>query len=118
MGPIELVRAYDARGTKKTAPTFLVDRLWPRGIPKGDLEYDSWIKDIAPSTELRRWFGHIPGRFAEFRDRYLKELDAHRDAAQPIIDAATEGTVVLLYSAKDVEHNQAVVIREWIDNQS
>lgn len=117
-GPIELVRAYDARGTKKTSPTFLVDRLWPRGIAKTDLEYDSWIKEVAPSTELRKRFGHVPGRFAQFRERYLTELDAHREFAQPILDAAAAGRVVLLYSAKDTEHNQAVVIRDWILGQT
>lgn len=69
MGPIELVRAYDARSTKKTAPTFLVDRLWPRGIAKDDLDYDAWIKDVAPSAELRKWFGHVTDRFDEFRTR-------------------------------------------------
>jgi len=118
MGPIELVRAYDARSTEKTAPTFLVDRLWPRGIAKADLEYDAWIKDVAPSTELRKWFGHVPERFGEFRERYMAELDAHREAAQPITAAAAKGKVVLLYSAKDAEHNQAVVLRDWIRRQS
>lgn len=117
MGPIELVRAYDARSAKKVAPTFLVDRLWPRGIAKADLDFDAWIKDVAPSTELRRWFGHVPARFAEFRERYMAELDAHPEAAQPIVDAAAKGRVVLLYSAKDTEHNQAVVLRDWILRQ-
>jgi uncharacterized protein YeaO (DUF488 family) len=118
MGPIELVRAYDARGTEKSSPTFLVDRLWPRGIRKADLDYDAWIKDVAPSTELRKRFGHVPERFDEFREEYSAELDAHRDLARPIIDAAAQGRVVLLYSAKDTEHNQAVVLRDWILGQS
>ncbi|CAG7635572.1 DUF488 family protein [Rhodococcus opacus] len=117
MGPIELVRAYDARGTKKASPTFLVDRLWPRGIAKADLDCDAWIREVAPSTELRTWFGHQADRFPEFRTRYLQELDTNRTAAQPIVEAARHGTVVLLYSAKDLEHNQAVVLREWISNQ-
>lgn len=117
MGPIELVRAYDARGTKKTSPTFLVDRLWPRGIAKADLDCDAWLREVAPSTELRTWFGHQPDHFPEFRTRYLQELDTNRTAAQPIVEAARNGTVVLLYSAKDLEHNQAVVLREWISNQ-
>ena len=117
MGPIELVRAYDARGTKKTSPTFLVDRLWPRGIAKAELDCDAWIKELAPSTELRTWFGHQADRFPEFRTRYLQELDTNRTAAHPIVEAARNWTVVLLYSAKDLEHNQAVVLREWISNQ-
>lgn len=117
MGPIELVRAYDARGTKKTSPTFLVDRLWPRGIAKADLDYDSWIRNVAPSTDLRKRFDHVAERFDEFREKYSTELDAHREDARPIIDAAAHGRVVLLYSAKDTEHNQAVVLRDWILGQ-
>ncbi|MDG3012535.1 DUF488 family protein [Rhodococcus sp. D2-41] len=115
MGTIELVRAYDARGTQKHTPTFLVDRLWPRGIAKSDLSYDDWIKDVAPSTELRKWFGHDPEKYDGFRRRYLAELDDHADAARPILDAAAHGDIVLLYSAKDTEHNQAVVLRDWLE---
>ncbi len=108
----------DARGNAATAPTFLVDRLWPRGIAKTDLDYDSWIKDVAPSSELRSWFGHDPDRFAEFRKRYLAELDSNAEAAEPITSAARKGRVVLLYSAKDEEHNQAVVLKEWLHQQT
>lgn len=117
MARIELVRTYDARGAKKSSPTYLVDRIWPRGIAKSELEYDEWIKDIAPSTELRSWFGHEPDRFPEFGRRYRDELDSNSNAAAPILEAAGKGAVVLLYSAKDTEHNQAVVLRDWISDQ-
>lgn len=115
MAVIELVRAYDAR-QEHDAPVaaFLVDRLWPRGIGRAELEYDAWLKDIAPSTELRRWFGHDPARFAEFRLRYRAELDAAPAASAPIREALAHGPVRLLYSARDTAHNQAVVLREWL----
>lgn len=116
MAAIELVRTYDARHALDPAAghTFLIDRLWPRGIAKADLAFDSWLKDIAPSNELRRWFGHDPAKFDEFRDRYRAELDAHADLAAPILDALREGPVRLLYSAKDTRHNQAVALKEWL----
>lgn len=114
MAEIVVRRVYDAVGQPKPGPTFLVDRLWPRGVGKSDVDLDGWIRDIAPSTELRRWFGHDPDRFDEFRRRYLAELAADRDAAAPIIAALHDGPVVLLFSARDVEHNQAVVLREFL----
>lgn len=118
MAAIDLVRTYDARrgppDDPAPAPTFLVDRLWPRGIAKDELTFDSWIKDIAPSNELRTWFGHDPAKFPEFRRRYRAELDARPDLAAPILAALAEGPVRLLYSAKDDVHNQAAVLREWL----
>jgi uncharacterized protein YeaO (DUF488 family) len=96
----------------------LVDRIWPRGIRKDDLHVDMWAKEIAPSTELRQWFGHDPKRWAEFRQRYEAEL---RDRAiaqriRHIVDAAHDRPVItLLYSAKDTEHNQAVVLKGVIE---
>lgn len=120
MAAIELVRTYDARhapGQDLAAPaghTFLIDRLWPRGIAKTELRFDDWLKDLAPSTELRAWFGHDPAKFDEFRDRYRAELTARAALAAPILDALRTGPVRLLYSAKDTQHNQAVVLREWL----
>ena len=93
--------------------SFLVDRLWPRGIRKVDLDVP-WVKDVAPSNELRSWFGHRDDRWAEFRERYLAELKDNRAAAEPLVDAARSGPVQLLYDAKDIEHNQAVVLAEWL----
>lgn len=128
MGEIRLVRAYDAadgheahtqvvdaQGTAEGPRVFLVDRLWPRGIKKEALPHDRWLKDVAPSDDLRHWFGHDPDRFAEFERRYRAELDEVREAAAPLVGAARSGDdLVLLYSAKDTAHNQAVVLRRWL----
>ena len=111
---IQRVREYVANGSGQAAAVFLVDRVWPRGIAKADLQADAWVKDVAPSTELRKWFGHDPDRWGEFRRRYLAELKDNRDAATPLIEAAAQGTVLLLFDAKDTEHNQAVVLAEWL----
>jgi uncharacterized protein YeaO (DUF488 family) len=91
----------------------LVERLWPRGLKKEALAA-SWMKDVAPSAELRRWFGHDPERWRQFQTRYRAELDAHPEAWRPIADAAERGTVTLLYSAHDVDHNSAIVLREFL----
>ena len=93
---------------------FLVERLWPRGMKKDSLRMDGWLKDVAPSDELRRWFGHDPQRWEEFRRRYAAELDARPEAWRPLMEAAEQGDVTLLYGAKDTEHNQAVVLREHL----
>ncbi|WP_420162054.1 DUF488 domain-containing protein [Nocardiopsis sp. CNT-189] len=90
---------------------FLVDRLWPRGVRKDALRLDGWLRDAAPSTGLRRWFGHDPERWAEFAERYRRELEARPEALRPVLDAMAEGPVVLLYAARDTERNQAVVLR-------
>lgn len=82
----------------------LVERLWPRGVKKDALAADAWLKDVAPSTELRKWFGHRVERWQEFRDRYQAELDANPGAFAPILDAAQTGTVTLLFSAHDTLH--------------
>jgi uncharacterized protein YeaO (DUF488 family) len=111
---IELRRVHDVVGERRDAPTYLVDRVWPRGVANADLDIDAWLRDVAPSTDLRKWFGHDPGRWAEFRKRYLAELRDNADAAEPLLAAARAGDVVLLYSARDTEHNQAVVLREWL----
>lgn len=111
---IELRRVHDVIGRRSQAPTFLVDRVWPRGVAKADLDIDAWLRDIAPSTDLRKWYNHNPDRWAEFRKRYLAELADNSDAAEPLLDAARNDDVVLLFAAKDTERNQAVVIREWL----
>jgi len=111
---IRVKRVYDppapADGTR-----FLVDRLWPRGIKKEDLPVDAWLRDIAPSRELRRWFGHDPARWDEFRRRYLSELDARPEALEPIRQAARLGNVTLLYSAHDPDHNNAVALKAYLE---
>jgi len=92
----------------------LVDRLWPRGVRKESLPLDAWLKDVAPSTELRKWFGHDPAKWDEFRRRYFAELDGRVEVLNPMLAAARKGRVTLLYSARDVEHNQAVALRDYL----
>jgi uncharacterized protein YeaO (DUF488 family) len=95
-----------------------VDRLWPRGLTKEEAAIDEWIKEISPSDDLRRWFGHEPGRYEEFRGRYLKELDNPEKQAQlkRIAAMAEQTDVTLVYSAKDSEHNNAVVLADLINH--
>jgi uncharacterized protein YeaO (DUF488 family) len=90
----------------------LVDRLWPRGLTKEKAGIDLWLKDIAPSTELRKWFSHNPDRWEEFKERYLAELKDNSGQIQLLKQELDKGNVTLVYSAKDEKHNQAVVIRE------
>ena len=113
MGAIHVARVYD-RESLPEGRRFLVERLWPRGVRREDLELDDWLRQVAPSTELRRWFGHDPERWEEFRRRYAAELDASPDAWQPLLDAARTGPVVLLFSARDEEHNNAVALRDYL----
>lgn len=92
----------------------LVDRLWPRGIKKENAKVDLWAKLIAPSNELRKWFGHIPERFGEFSEKYIAELDANPVTAQLLDELRRHDTVTLLYSAKDEEHNNAIVLARYL----
>jgi uncharacterized protein YeaO (DUF488 family) len=112
---ITIKRVYEetpAKGTK-----FLVERLWPRGVKKIDLDYDEWLKDVAPSTELRKWFSHDPAKYQEFQRRYYKELDEHPEAWQPILAVARKGTATLLYSSHDGEHNNAVALKRYLETK-
>lgn len=93
---------------------FLVDRLWPRGVSKDSLAETVWVKEAAPSDELRKWFGHDPDRFAEFAERYRAELEERPEALEPLLKAARKGPVTLLYAAKDTEHNHALVLRDHL----
>ena len=112
MGEIRLRRAYDPPEAGD-GYRVLVDRIWPRGRTKAELAIDAWRKDLAPSTELRRWFGHDPARWEEFEQRYLQELDS---AAEPgdLLDRCRVGTVTLIYGATDERHNNAVVLKEYL----
>ncbi len=110
---IEIKRVYDAGQAGGTR--FLVDRVWPRGIRKQDLHIDGWLRDAAPSAGLRKWFGHDPAKYEEFRHSYYKELDGNPETWQPILDAARRGRVTLLYSARDEEHNQAAALKQYLD---
>lgn len=110
---IRIQRAYDAPA-EGGGYRVLVDRFWPRGKSKADLRLDEWAKDLAPTAELIKWFGHVPERWTEFRQRYLHELAAPdaKDAMRNLLDAAGARDILLLYGARDERHNQAVVLRE------
>ena len=108
---VRLKRAYDPAASAD-GYRLLIDRLWPRGISRARAELDNWEPELAPSTELRQWFGHQPERFAEFRRRYLQELGSQRARLTALRRRARDGTLTLVYSAHDAEHNDAVVLAE------
>src|ERR1700761_5170348 len=110
---ITIKRIYEP-AAKGDGARVLVDRVWPRGISKGKAALDLWLKEIAPSTELRKWFGHDQARWNEFRERYGKELDGNADAVGQLNALAAQGPVTLLYSAHDTERNQAVALAEYL----
>lgn len=112
---IELKRAYDPAGSAD-GTRLLVERLWPRGVKKSALKIDNWLKDVAPSTELRKWFNHDPAKWAEFRRRYFDELAANPESWQPILHAARHGRVTFIYSSRDAEHNNAVALKEFLQS--
>jgi uncharacterized protein YeaO (DUF488 family) len=110
---IQIKRAYEPRAPSD-GMRVLVERLWPRGVTKEALAGDAWMRDVAPSTELRKWFAHRIDRWAEFQRRYRAELDTNPAAWAPIHDAGLDGIVTLLYSARDTAHNGAVVLRDYL----
>lgn len=110
---LRLKRVYEPAGSEDGVRV-LIDRLWPRGLTKEKAAVDHWIKDIAPSTELRKWFGHDPDRWTEFRRRYKEELRLRTALLDQIRDLARGGTVTLLFGAHDEEHNDAVVLRDLL----
>ena len=110
---IHLARVYDHAAAPAGA-RILVDRLWPRGLSKAALHLDLWLRDIAPSDDLRHWFGHEVPKWPEFRARYRAELDANPDAVAQALDWCRKGPVVLLFAAHDADHNNAVVLRDYL----
>jgi uncharacterized protein YeaO (DUF488 family) len=108
---IRLKRVYEPP-SPEDGVRVLVDRLWPRGLRKADAAIDRWMKDIAPSTELRQWFGHDPERWQEFRRRYARELRQHATTIDELHELAQHKTVTLVFGARDEEHNDAVALRE------
>lgn len=110
---IRIKRTYDP-AEPRDGRRFLVERLWPRGMKKESLIMEAWLKEVAPSTELRTWFGHQPERWTEFQKRYRQELRANPDAWRGLLEASKRGTVTLLYSAHDTEHNGAIVLRDFL----
>ena len=109
MGRIRVKRVYDA-ASPEDGVRILVDRLWPRGLSKDRAHVDKWIRDVAPSNTLRKWFGHDPSRWAEFRRKYVAELRTNRAATEPIRTLARRQDVTLLFGARDEAHNNAVVL--------
>ena len=114
MKHILLKRAY-ALPAPDDGFRILVDRLWPRGVAKASAHIDLWLKEIAPTTSLRKWFGHDPAKWAEFQARYHDELDHNPELVKQIVEQAKKGTVTLVYSAKDEEHNDAVVLKAYLE---
>lgn len=110
---VKIKRVYEAPG-KADGIRILVDRLWPRGLTKEKAAVDLWLKDIAPSTELRKWFAHDPLKWDDFRKRYLKELKANPESVSRLREQLLKGPVTLLYGARDEAHNEAEVLREWV----
>lgn len=113
---IKLKRVYESMGNDD-GKKFLVERLWPRGVKKTALANAVWLKDVAPSTELRKWFAHDPKKWEEFQRRYRVELNEHQPVLESILEAARRGTVTLLYSSHDTEHNNAVVLRDYLQRK-
>lgn len=113
---IRTKRIYDPPAPDDGA-RFLVERLWPRGKKREDVPIAAWLKEVAPGDALRRWFGHDPARWEEFQRRYFAELDGKPAAWQPILEAARQGNVTLLYSARDTEHNNAVALKIYLDRR-
>ena len=111
---LKLKRVYEDAATGDGV-RFLVERLWPRGMKKEELKMKAWLKDAAPSQALRRWYGHDVAKWEEFQQRYRAELESNPDAWNPILEAAREGNVTLLYSARDTEHNSALVLKEFLE---
>ena len=109
-------RVYEP-SVKEDGARVLVDRLWPRGLSKVKADVDLWLKEIAPSTELRKWFDHDPGKWAEFRKRYWAELEENDEQVVLLKEEITKGLVTLVYGARDEEHNEAVVLLEFLCRQ-
>jgi uncharacterized protein YeaO (DUF488 family) len=116
---VRIKRAYED-ALDDDGDRVLIDRLWPRGVSKEEARIDAWMKDLAPSTELRQWFGHEPERWPEFKRRYTEELRATnaRHAVDDVAVRAARGTVTLVYGARDTEHNDAVVLRPIVERRA
>ena len=113
MTSIRIKRVYE-EPDGEDGTRILVDRLWPRGLTKEKAKVDLWLKDVAPSTELRKWFAHDPARWTEFRTRYRQELKSNKEQLSLLRQEAAKGTVTLIYAAKDQEHNEAVILQRLL----
>jgi uncharacterized protein YeaO (DUF488 family) len=110
---LKLKRAYEPV-SRADGRRFLVERLWPRGLTKAKLRLDAWLKEVGPTTELRKWFSHDPEKWPQFRARYFRELDSRPESWRPILSAARGHTVTLVYSSHDEQHNNAVALKEYL----
>ena len=113
---IGLKRAYEP-AAEGDGYRVLVDRVWPRGITKDTLRIDAWLKDLAPSTALRKWFAHDPKKWQEFRERYGRELDGQGPAIEELARRAGEGRVTLVFAARDRERNNAVALKDYLEER-
>ena len=113
---ISIKRIYDAPSTDD-GYRVLVDQLWPRGLKKEDARIDRWVKEIAPTTELRKWYNHDPEKWTEFKRRYFEELDKHSDIVTELIAKIKEGKVTFLFSSKELRLNNAVALKEYIEKK-
>ncbi len=113
---IKLKRVYESP-SPQDGLRVLVDRLWPRGLTKERAAVDLWVKDVAPSTELRKWFGHDPAKWKQFQIRYQKELREKQEALQLLKEKCAEQKVTLVYGARDVEHNEALVLKSILEHR-
>ena len=115
---IEIERIYyNPKGDNEDSFRILIDRLWPRGLSKDKVKIDLWLKDIAPSTLLRKWFSHDEKKWDEFKSRYFKELEINNESVNIILDKATEGSITLLYGTKDEKFNNAIVLKEYLEQK-
>jgi uncharacterized protein YeaO (DUF488 family) len=113
---VDVERAYDL-GPPDGRCRVLADRLWPRGLSKDKLAIDHWFKELAPSADLRKWFGHRPERWDAFREKYFHELDGHPDLVAELRELLASGPAVLVFAARDVDHNNAVALRDYLAQQ-
>ena len=113
---LKIKRAYEP-AAQNDGKRFLVERLWPRGVKKDELRLDAWLKDIAPSAGLRKWYSHDVSKWPEFQRRYRDELSQNSEAWTPILQAAHKGTVTLIYAAHDTEHNSAAVLCNYLEKR-
>ena len=114
---IEIERIYDEK-KGQSGYRVLVDRIWPRGLKKEDVKADLWLRDVAPSSELRKWFGHEQDKWPEFKKRYFRELQGKKDDINILLEKERQGKVILLFGAKDVEHNNAVALKEYLEKKT
>ena len=113
---IKIKRVYE-QPAQDDGVRILVDRLWPRGLTKEKASVDLWLKEIAPSTELRKWFGHDPEKWKSFRGRYVSEIRHNDDLLKVLKQKASEGTITLLYGTRDEKHNEALVLKQFLERR-